>query len=80
MFDVDVVDHDRDDAAAARVVYSPFAPRQERRRSMRRAQRRYSPRLPRTAIGALAAAMTALTMFAFVMLPAALESALHSLY
>jgi hypothetical protein len=80
VFDVDVVDHACDDGAAARVAFPPIAPRIEPQRRQRRARRRYSPRLPRTAIGALAMAMTALTMIALVMLPAALESATHALY
>ena len=80
MFDVEVLHHACDDGAMARVVYSPFAPQIEPQRRRRRARRLYSPRLPRTAIGALAAAMTVLTMLALVMLPAALESATHTLY
>ena len=80
MFDVEVLHQACDDGAMARVVYSPFAPRIAPQGGRRRTRRRYSPRLPRTAIGALAAAMTVLTMLALVMLPAALESATHTLY
>ena len=80
MFDVDVVDHACDDGAAARVIGAPFAPQLKSPPRKRRARRRYSPPVPRTALGALALAMSALTMAALVLLPAALDSVAHTLY
>jgi len=40
----------------------------------------YEPETPRAALGALAAAIAVLTMIALVLVPAALESAAHTLY
>ena len=47
---------------------------------IRRPAPRYEPETPRAALGAVAAAIAVFTMIALVLVPAALESAAHTLY
>jgi hypothetical protein len=48
--------------------------------AIRRPAQRYESETPRAALGALAVAVTLVTMVALVLVPAALESAAHALY
>ena len=51
-----------------------------RPRRIRRPVQDYEPEAPRTALGALAVAIAIVTLVALVLVPAALESAAHTLY
>ena len=42
--------------------------------------REYEPQAPRAALGALAVAISMVTLIALVLVPAALDSAAHTLY
>jgi hypothetical protein len=48
--------------------------------AIRRPVQQYEPETPRAALGALAVAVAVVTMAALVLVPAALESAAHTLY
>ena len=48
--------------------------------AFRRSAQQYEPETPRAALGALAAAVALVTMVVLVLVPAALESAAHTLY
>jgi len=48
--------------------------------AIRRPAQRYEPETPRAALGALAVAIALVTMVVLVLVPAALESAAHTLY
>jgi hypothetical protein len=48
--------------------------------AIRRPVQQYEPETPRAALGALAVAVAVVTMVALVLVPAALESAAHTLY
>ena len=51
-----------------------------RPRPVRRPVRDYELEAPRAALGALAVAISVVTLIALVLVPAALESAAHTLY
>ncbi|HKU87061.1 MAG TPA: hypothetical protein VJV77_12070 [Casimicrobiaceae bacterium] len=48
--------------------------------AIRRPVQEYEPETPRAALGALAVAVTVVTLMALVVAPAALESAVRTLY
>ena len=48
--------------------------------AIRRPVQEYAPATPRAALGALAVAVAVITLVALVLVPAALESAAHTLY